>query len=243
MEKVKPYINQQGTKKEQVESMFNSIAPRYDLLNRWLSFGIDKLWRKRVVNLLSDLQAASILDVATGTADLALEVCRIKPAGVQAIDISEGMLRIAQQKVLKYGRQHTIHLRQGDSENLPFEKNLFDAVMVAFGVRNFEDLQRGLGEMARVLKPGGRLVVLEFSKPSRFPFKQLYNFYFSRILPWWGGLISQNRAAYTYLPASVKAFPEGPEFEKQLVKAGLVPVKSMPQTFGIATIYLAEKKG
>ena len=241
MEKVKPYINQAGTKKEQVESMFDSIAPRYDWLNRSLSFGIDRRWRKHLVNLLADLKAPRILDVATGTGDLALEVCRLKPIEVQAIDLSEGMLKVAREKVLKQGRQHTIQLRQADSENLPFARNSFDAVMVAFGVRNFENLSQGLTEMTRVLKPGGRLVVLEFSKPQRFPFKQLYHFYFTRILPWWGGLVSKNRAAYSYLPASVMAFPEGPGFEKELIKAGLVPQKTVPQTFGIATIYLAQK--
>ncbi len=242
MEKVKPYLQSEDSKKEQVESMFNSIAPSYDSLNHWLSFGIYRLWRKRAVNLLASLEAPLILDVATGTGDLALEACRIKPMGIHAVDISEEMLKIAGQKILKRGRQHTIHLQKADSENLPFEKSSFDAVMVAFGVRNFEDLNKGLSEMARVLKPGGRLVVLELSTPRKPPFKQLYNFYFTHILSWWGGLISKDKAAYSYLPTSVQAFPEGTEFEQLLLQCGLVPIKTMPQTFGIATIYLAEKK-
>lgn len=242
MERVKPYRQSEDSKKEQVESMFNSIAPRYDMLNHWMSFGIHRLWRKRAVNLLADLKAPLILDVATGTADLALEACRINPVAIHAVDISEGMLKIAEQKILKRGRQHTIQLLKADSENLPFASRSFDAVMVAFGVRNFANPNKGLCEMARVLKPGGRVVVLELTTPRRPPFKQLYHFYFTHILSWWGGAISKDKDAYNYLPTSVIAFPEGSEFEELLLQCSLVPLKTLSQTFGIATIYLAEKK-
>lgn len=222
--------------------MFDRIAPRYDLLNRLLSFGIDKIWRKSVVKQLKDLKGPMVLDVATGTGDLAVEICKIDPVAVYGLDLSGEMLEVAKQKVLKKHLHMTIQLRQGDSENLPFEDDFFDAVTVAFGVRNFENLNKGLAEMQRVLRPGGRLVVLEFSRPRKFPFKQLYHFYFTRILPWWGGLISKDKDAYAYLPASVFQFPEGKAFEEELKKAGLKPRATLPQTFGIATIYVSSKE-
>ncbi|MFO8001638.1 MAG: bifunctional demethylmenaquinone methyltransferase/2-methoxy-6-polyprenyl-1,4-benzoquinol methylase UbiE [Marinilabilia sp.] len=239
---IKPYKEQEEGKKEQVKAMFNRIAPRYDFLNRVLSFGIDSFWRRNVVKLLRGFQAPMLLDVATGTGDLAIGMCRIEPVAVYGVDISEKMLEIAEQKINKKRLQMMVHLRQGDSEALPFEDSFFDAVTVAFGVRNFEDLQKGLNEMRRVLRPGGRLIVLEFSKPRTFPFKQLYNFYFTRVLPLWGGFISRDKAAYTYLPESVRHFPEGSAFEEELKKAGLQPERSLPQTFGIATIYVATRK-
>jgi demethylmenaquinone methyltransferase/2-methoxy-6-polyprenyl-1,4-benzoquinol methylase len=242
MAMVKPYKNIEGSKKDQVQSMFDRIAPKYDFLNHSLSFGIDKIWRKKVVKQLNGYQAPLILDVATGTGDLAIEICKIDPVEVYGVDISAEMLAVANRKINAKRLHMTIQLREGDSENLPFEDNFFDAVTVAFGVRNFENLSKGLAEMHRVLRPGGRLVVLEFSKPRRFPFKQLYNFYFTRILPWWGGLISRDRDAYKYLPASVLQFPEGEDFEKELKNVGLIHEKSLPQTFGIATIYVSTKK-
>lgn len=239
---IKPYQNIDGSKKEQVRSMFDRIAPRYDLLNRLLSFGIDRIWRKNVVKLLKGLQAPIILDVATGTGDLAIEICKIDPVEVYGVDLSSQMLDFAQKKIQQKRLHMTITLKEADSENLPFESNFFDAVTVAFGVRNFENLSKGLSEMQRVLRPGGKLIVLEFSKPTSFPFKQLYHFYFTRILPWWGGLISKDKDAYRYLPASVLQFPEGKDFENELRGAGLEPEKSIPQTFGIATIYVSVKK-
>jgi len=239
---IKPYQNTDGSKKEQVRSMFDRIAPRYDLLNRLLSFGIDRMWRKNVVKLLKGLQAPMILDVATGTGDLAIEICKIDPVEVYGVDLSPQMLEFAQKKIQQKRLHMTITLKEADSENLPFESNFFDAVTVAFGVRNFENLRKGLAEMQRVLRPGGKLIVLEFSKPASFPFKQLYHFYFTRILPWWGGLISRDKDAYRYLPASVLQFTEGTEFEDELRAAGLEPEKRIPQTFGIATIYVSVKK-
>jgi demethylmenaquinone methyltransferase/2-methoxy-6-polyprenyl-1,4-benzoquinol methylase len=239
---IKPYKNMEGSKKEQVRSMFDRIAPRYDLLNRLLSFGIDRIWRRNVVKLLKGLQAPMILDVATGTGDLAVEICKVNPVVVYGVDLSPQMLEVAKKKIQQKKLHMTIQLREGDSENLPFEDNFFDAVTVAFGVRNFENLGKGLAEMQRVLRPGGQLIVLEFSKPSGFPFKQFYHFYFTRILPWCGGLISKDKDAYKYLPASVLQFPEGKDFENKLRAAGLEPRKSIPQTFGIATIYVSDKK-
>ena len=237
----KPYKDQQEGKKEQVRAMFNRIAPRYDLLNHTLSFGIDHFWRRNVVKLLCEYQAPMILDVATGTADLAIETCRLDPVAVYGVDISEKMLELARDKVNKKHLHMTVHLRQADSEDLPFEDQFFDAATVAFGVRNFENLQKGLTEIHRVLRPGGRLVVLEFSKPRTFPFKQLYHFYFHYILPFLGGVVARDKSAYAYLPESVKNFPEGVHFEAELKKAGLKPERSIPQTFGIATIYVATK--
>ncbi|PWD98381.1 bifunctional demethylmenaquinone methyltransferase/2-methoxy-6-polyprenyl-1,4-benzoquinol methylase UbiE [Marinilabilia rubra] len=238
---VKPYNTLEGSKKDQVQSMFDRIAPRYDLLNRLLSFGIDKIWRRNVVKQLKELKGPMVLDVATGTGDLAVEICKIDPVAVYGLDLSNEMLAFAKEKIFRKKLHMTVQLRQGDSENLPFEDDFFDAITVAFGVRNFENLSKGLEEMHRVLRPGGRLVVLEFSKPKKFPFKQLYHFYFTKILPWWGGLISKDKEAYAYLPASVLQFPEGKEFEEKLRRAGLQPQASLPQTFGIATIYVSTK--
>lgn len=222
--------------------MFNNIASKYDFLNHFLSMGIDKIWRKRVIKLLSKIDNPTILDVATGTGDLALLAHKRLGTKVTGVDISTGMLDVAEMKIKERGVEEFVSVVEGDSENLPFENNSFDAVMVAFGVRNFENLNKGLTEMTRVLKPGGRMVVLEFSRPSSFPFKQLYFFYFKRMLPFFGGLISKDKAAYEYLPASVLNFPDGEAFDKELVAAGLKPFARKKQTFGIATIYAAEKE-
>lgn len=237
---VKPYKNDTGNKKDQVARMFNNIAPKYDFLNHFLSMGIDKLWRKRAIRLLKSANPQRVLDVATGTGDLAIALSKSLGAKVTGLDLSTEMLKVAERKVEKLGNVD-IDLVQGDSENLPFSTGAFDAITVAFGVRNFENLEKGLTEMARTLKPGGQMVILEFSKPSRFPMKQIYNFYFKTILPFWGGIISKDKAAYTYLPESVNQFPEGKAFTNILAKIGMGEIKEYRQTFGIATIYFSVK--
>jgi len=238
---VVPYKEEKSTKKEQVARMFNNISHRYDFLNHFLSLGIDKGWRRKAVNLLKPLKPRIILDVATGTADFAIEALRINPEKVIGVDISEGMLDVGRKKLIKRKLDDRIELRQGDSENLPFEENKFDAVTVGFGVRNFENVQRGLEEIKRVLRPGGMLVVLEFSRPGRFPFKQLYNFYFKVILPKIGRMVSRDSAAYTYLPKSVEAFPDGEDFLTILTNLGFSEPACKPVTFGISSIYTARK--
>jgi len=238
---VKPYKTEVGSKKSQVAGMFNNIATKYDFLNHFLSLGIDKIWRKRAINLLKEIPNPVILDVATGTGDLAIEANKRLGCKVVGVDISVEMLKVADEKLIKRQLTEWITVQEGDSESLPFMDNHFDAVIVAFGVRNFENLNKGLSEMARVLKPGGKMVVLEFSRPAYFPFKQLYLFYFRYILPWLGGLISKDKAAYTYLPESVLSFPDGADFDNELVAVGMKPLKRFKQTMGIATIYLSEK--
>lgn len=239
---VKPYSNSDGSKKEQVTEMFNRIAPSYDKLNSWLSFRVDKIWRRKVVKMVQNIKLPDVLDVATGTGDLAIAIAKkVRLNTVYGVDISTGMLKLAQQKVLKNQLQNKVILKEGDSENLPFDDASFDVVTVAFGVRNFGNLNVGLKEMARVLRPEGKMIVLELSKPTSFPMRGLYRFYFTRILPWWGGLISHDKEAYSYLPASVSEFPEGEFFDAELIKAGMNPIRRMKQTFGIATIYVAEK--
>ncbi|MES2560637.1 MAG: bifunctional demethylmenaquinone methyltransferase/2-methoxy-6-polyprenyl-1,4-benzoquinol methylase UbiE [Bacteroidota bacterium] len=221
--------------------MFNSIASRYDFLNRALSMGIDKGWRTKAIRSLSDIQPKYILDVATGTADLAIEALKLNPVKVTGVDISAQMLRVGEEKILAKNLTDKIELVKGDSEQLLFADNTFDAITVAFGVRNFEHLQKGIDEMYRVLRPGGKIAVLEFSKPKAFPFKQIYNFYFNTILPTWGGLISKNKNAYAYLPESVQHFPEGNEFIAYLNRAGFKEAKSDTLTFGICSLYTAIK--
>ncbi|MDP6909841.1 MAG: bifunctional demethylmenaquinone methyltransferase/2-methoxy-6-polyprenyl-1,4-benzoquinol methylase UbiE [Flavobacteriales bacterium] len=235
-EAVKPY-HQDGSKKEQVASMFNNIAHKYDFLNRSLSMGIDILWRKKTIKQLKELQPKMILDVATGTGDLALEAMSLNPEKIIGLDLSVGMLEIGKEKVAKRNLSERIEMVEGDSENLPFEDNTFDAVTVAFGVRNFENLLKGLKEINRVLRPNGKLVVLEFSQPKNFPIKQLYWFYFNNILPLFGKLLSKDDSAYTYLPESVKAFPDGQNFINVMNEAGFKRNTSKPLTFGIASIY------
>lgn len=234
---VVPYKNDQSGKKEQVARMFNSISGNYDFLNHFLSLGIDIRWRKKAIRLLEASQPKVILDVATGTGDFALATLKLKPQQVIGVDISEGMLEVGRKKVKAQGHEQIIDLRLGDSENLPFEENKFDAAIVAFGVRNFENLEKGLSEILRVLKPGGKLVVLEFSKPRLFPFKQIYNFYFNFILPKVGKVISKDSSAYTYLPESVQAFPDGEAFIAILKKLGYQQTVCSPLTFGISSLY------
>lgn len=242
--KVTPYTTaEEKAKKEQVAEMFDNIAHSYDQLNHILSFGIDIIWRKKAIRMLKKQKPERIMDVATGTGDFALEAVRM---GVDAqeiigVDISRGMLEIGKKKVAKKGLEDRIDLRYGDSENLPFENNYFDAYTAAFGVRNFENLNAGLTDMLRVLKPGGTGFILEFSKPTGFPFKQMYWFYFKAILPIVGRLLSKDSRAYTYLPESVAAFPEGDAFMQIMSECGYVDVKSQKLTGGIATIYTGVK--
>jgi demethylmenaquinone methyltransferase/2-methoxy-6-polyprenyl-1,4-benzoquinol methylase len=232
--------NQKG-KKEEVRTMFNNIAHRYDFLNHFLSVGIDKIWRKKVIKILASAPHDNILDVATGTGDLAIAESKLKVKSITGVDISEGMLEIGKKKVQKLGLDNIIKLETGDSENLRFEDGTFDALTVAFGVRNFENLDKGLREMLRVIKPGGRIIILEFSQPVKFPIKQLYGFYFKRILPGLGKLISKDKGAYTYLPESVNAFPFGNDFLKRMEDCGYKKTWFKSLTFGIASIYIGEK--
>jgi demethylmenaquinone methyltransferase / 2-methoxy-6-polyprenyl-1,4-benzoquinol methylase len=238
---VVPYKEEQAGKKEQVAKMFDNISHRYDFLNHFLSLGIDKLWRKKAISYLKDLKPAQILDVATGTGDFAIQALSLNPTKVSGIDISEGMLEVGKKKIRARKLDHLIELRKGDSENIPFEQNKFDAVTVAFGVRNFENLEKGLGEIFRVLKPGGKLVVLEFSRPRAFPMKQLFSFYFKQILPKIGNAVSSDKAAYTYLPESVQAFPDGADFVRILNEIGFKDTKCKVLSFGISSIYIGTK--
>lgn len=230
-----------SSKRERVEEMFDSIASRYDLLNRVLSAGIDKNWRRKAINELKEIQPERILDIATGTADLALEAMRLKPVEIIGLDISNKMLDIGRHKIMQSGFQGVIRLEQGDSESIPYPDGHFDAITVSFGVRNFEHLEKGLKEMLRVLKPGGKVVILEFSQPTKFPIKQFYSFYSHTILPFVGQLLSRQRSAYEYLPASVSAFPYGVQFTRILSACGFKHTKAAPLTFGIASIYTGTK--
>ncbi|MEZ4756909.1 MAG: bifunctional demethylmenaquinone methyltransferase/2-methoxy-6-polyprenyl-1,4-benzoquinol methylase UbiE [Flavobacteriales bacterium] len=236
---VTPY-SPEGSKREQVEQMFDAISPRYDLLNRVFSLGIDQGWRRRVIRLLGREPVEHLLDVATGTADLAI-LGSTKAARVTGVDISEGMLAKGREKVDRRGLAQRVVLQRADSAALPFPDATFDAVTVAFGVRNFEELERGLREMLRVLKPNGRLFVLEFSKPQRTPMRQLFRFYFHRVMPVVGRSVSRDSAAYTYLPKSVEAFPEGEAFLQLLRNAGGRECTAEALTGGIATLYIARK--
>jgi demethylmenaquinone methyltransferase/2-methoxy-6-polyprenyl-1,4-benzoquinol methylase len=241
VKEIKPNQTSEASKKQQVEEMFDSIAPKYDLLNRMLSMGIDKGWRKKAIRSLKDIEPKYILDVATGTGDLAIAALSLNPVKVTGVDLSATMLKMGQEKIEAQNLTQKIELVKGDSEHLQFADNNFDAITVAFGVRNFEHLQLGINEMFRVLKPGGKIAVLEFSKPKKFPFKQVYDFYFKYILPTWGGIISKNKRAYTYLPESVKHFPEGNEFIAFLNQAGFKQASVQPLTFGICSLYVAIK--
>ncbi len=238
---VVPYKNDEATKKVQVAKMFDAISGNYDFLNHFLSLGIDIQWRKKAIQLLASGKPKIILDVATGTGDFAIEALKLNPDKIIGVDISEGMLDMGRKKMEAKGYAPTIELISGDSENLPFEENKFDAVIVAFGVRNFENLEMGLSEILRVMRPGGRVVVLEFSKPRVFPMKQLYSFYFKFILPKIGKLFSRDASAYTYLPESVQAFPDGNDFLSILSKLGYKNAACQTLTFGISSLYTATK--
>lgn len=222
--------------------MFDNISQRYDLLNRIMTMRIDVIWRKKAIRSLRSVRPQLMLDVATGTGDFAIESLRIlKPRKIIGLDISAGMLQVAREKIEKKGLSQQIEVMQGDSESLPFPDATFDAVTVAFGVRNFENLEQGLSEINRVLKPGGKAVILELSNPTRFPVKQLYHIYFHRIVPAIGRLISKDSSAYTYLPESVAKFPDGQRFADITRKVGFQQTRVRPQTFGFCTIYEATK--
>ncbi|MFZ4797834.1 MAG: bifunctional demethylmenaquinone methyltransferase/2-methoxy-6-polyprenyl-1,4-benzoquinol methylase UbiE [Bacteroidia bacterium] len=243
MKVVKPDYNSSKSKKEQVEEMFDNVASRYDFLNRFLSLRIDTIWRKKAIAHLKSIQPQIVLDVATGTADLALEINKqLNPVKIIGLDLSEQMLAVGRIKVAKANLSNKIEMVKGDSENLIFDSNYFDAVTVSFGVRNFENLDKGLTEINRVLKTEGKLVVLEFSNPKTFPIKQIFGFYFKFILPTISRLVNKKSGnAYKYLPESVKYFPEGEEFAKHLRNCGFNNIIVQPLTFGTCTIYIAQK--
>lgn len=238
---VKPYGKEDRTKKEEVAEMFDKISVRYDFLNHFLSLGIDKLWRKKAVKLLREIKPQRILDLATGTGDFAIALLKLNPKEIVGMDISDGMLEVGRKKMRKHGFENIISMRNGDSEALPFDDNYFDALTVGFGVRNYENLEKGLAEMLRVVRKDGKLVILEFSKPKKFPVKQYYAFHSKYIIPFFGKRISKDEKAYAYLPESVAAFPEGREFELILEKIGYKDVRSKLLAGGIATIYTGIK--
>ncbi|MDQ8054239.1 MAG: bifunctional demethylmenaquinone methyltransferase/2-methoxy-6-polyprenyl-1,4-benzoquinol methylase UbiE [Pedobacter sp.] len=238
---ITPYAGNES-KKEQVASMFNNISKTYDFLNHFLSLGIDVLWRKKAIKELLSIRPRKILDVATGTGDFAFEAIQIlQPEKVIGVDISEGMLEVAKKKINKRNLSAIFSVQLGDSEGLPFEDNTFDAITVAFGVRNYENLERGLADMLRVLKPEGKIVILEFSKPQAFPVKQAYNFYFNYVTPFFGQLFSKDKRAYSYLPESVVAFPDGAAFTALMEQVGYKNTKHRSLTFGISAIYTGIK--
>lgn len=240
-EKVKPYKNSDLGKKEQVAKMFDTISNEYDGLNRVISFGIDVSWRKKVVEIVKNTNPTNVLDIATGTGDLAINLTKTNAKKIIGLDISEGMLKVGREKIEKLKLNSIIEMKFGDSENIPFEDNSFDAITVAFGVRNFENLEKGLSEIHRVLAPGGIFVVLETSNPTKTPFKQGYKFYSTIILPTIGKLFSKDKVAYKYLSDSAASFPFGEAFNNILKKIGFKDIENKPQTFGVASIYIAKK--
>jgi demethylmenaquinone methyltransferase/2-methoxy-6-polyprenyl-1,4-benzoquinol methylase len=240
VKKVVPFRDSKLSKKEQIAEMFDAIAFRYDFLNHFLSLGIDRWWRTKALGYLEDDRPAEILDIATGTGDLAiLSVTMLSPQKVTGVDISAGMLELGRKKVEAAGLQDRITLQQADSEALPFADGSFDAVTAAFGVRNFEHLDRGLREMARVLRPGKKAVILEFTSPRIFPFTQLFNLYFRYITPWIGKWVARSKEAYSYLPESVKAFPQGEAMVAILKQNGFQQATCKSLTLGICSIYCA----
>ena len=239
---VTPYKDSGLGKKEQVAQMFNTISGKYDGLNRVISFGIDVKWRKKVLKLVTNTNPENVLDIATGTGDLAILMTKTGAKEIVGLDISEGMLEVGRKKIAERKLDNKKKMVLGDSENIPFEDNSFDAITVAFGVRNFENLEKGLAEILRVLKPGGIFVILETSVPVKFPYKQGYSFYTKYILPLIGKIFSKDKSAYAYLCESASVFPHGEMLNNILRKIGFIEVKNMPQTFGVATIYTASKK-
>lgn len=228
-------------KKKAVQDLFDDIAPTYDRLNHLLSFNVDKRWRKLAIRKIEKPEKILLLDVACGTGDFAIAAAKAGVKRIVGIDIARNMIAVGKRKIEKLHLDEQIDLREGDSEKMEFENDMFDAVTVAFGVRNFENLKQGLAEMYRVLKPGGQVIILEFSKPVFTPIKQLYFFYFRRILPFVGGLLSGNKSAYIYLPESVLKFPQGEAFLKIMQECGFRTMVCRHLTFGIASLYTAEK--
>jgi demethylmenaquinone methyltransferase/2-methoxy-6-polyprenyl-1,4-benzoquinol methylase len=240
-EKINPYDNNRS-KTEQVQEMFDSIAPAYDFMNRAMTFGIDHLWRAKAVKMMGRNKPANILDVATGTGDLAIRIAHsLHPDHITGIDLSEGMLEIGRKKAKDAGLDNIIEFVQGDCLDLPFDDNTFDCVTVAYGVRNFPDLDKGLSEMRRVLKKDGRLVIIELTAPRRFPMRQLFWLYSHAFMPLVGWIISKDKRAYSYLPATMEAFPQGEEMQQILKKAGYRDVAFKRFTFGLSTMYTAKK--
>ena len=239
---ITPYKDSELGKKEQVAQMFDTISGNYDGLNRVISFGIDIKWRKKVLKLVSDKNPKTVLDIATGTGDLAILMTNTSAEKIIGLDISAGMLEVGRNKIKAKNLSDKIEMILADSENMPFEDNTFDAITVAFGVRNFENLEKGLAEILRVLKPNGIFVILETSVPDKTPYKQGYTFYSNNILPLIGKLFSKDNSAYQYLSESASVFPYGEALNNILRKIGFIEVKSMPQTFGVSTIYSASKK-
>jgi len=240
-DKITPYNNKDTTKKQQVTEMFDTISGNYDGLNRVISFGVDIKWREKVVKIVTERKPKNILDVATGTGDLAINLVKSGASEIIGLDISAGMLEVGKEKVNKKKLSDIITMIQGDGESLPYAEHYFDAITVAFGARNFEDLNQGLSEIYRVLKPGGIFVVLETSIPTKKLYKQGYKLYTSKILPWIGSAFSKDKSAYSYLSESANAFPYGEAFNNILKKNGFIKVEDNPQTFGVATIYTATK--
>ena len=239
--KITPYKSSSMSKKQQIGQMFDTISNEYDRLNRVISFGIDLKWRNKVMEIVGSQNPDSILDIATGTGDLAINLTKTNAKKIVGLDISEGMLNVGRDKINKKKLYHIIDMIAGDSENLPFGDDSFDAITVAFGVRNFETLEKGLSEIFRVLKPGGIFVVLETSVPTKFPFRLGYFIHTKILLPLIGKLFSKDKQAYDYLSASAAEFPYGEAFNNILKKTGFIQVKDLPQTFGVATIYSASK--
>ncbi|MEM6804481.1 MAG: bifunctional demethylmenaquinone methyltransferase/2-methoxy-6-polyprenyl-1,4-benzoquinol methylase UbiE [Bacteroidota bacterium] len=238
---ITPYQKEEASKKAQVTEMFDNIAPSYDLLNHSLSLGIDILWRRKAIKMLQKFQPKTVVDMATGTGDFAIEARKLNPNKIIGIDISPKMLDVGIKKIKKKNLDELIEMRVGDSEDLDIDSNCIDAVTVGFGVRNFENLRKGLGEILRILRPGGALIVLEPSYPTRFPLKQLFHIHFRYITPMIGKMISGDNAAYTYLPESVKAFPNGKDFTDICREVGFKKVLYKPLSFGICSLYLLEK--
>ncbi len=238
---VVPYKGHTESKKVQVAEMFNHVSRRYDFLNRTLSLGVDKLWRTKVIRLLSGVKTQNHLDIACGTGDFSIEALKLNPQKIYGIDISEGMIKIGNKKIKKKGLSKKIELLYGDAENIEFEDDFFDTITVGFGVRNFENLEKGLSEIHRVLSPSGKLAILELSTPKTFPVKQLYHFYSFKIIPIIGKLVSKDNFAYSYLPESVQHFPDGERFLSKLKEAGFKNRFQKRLLCGIVSIYIAEK--
>jgi demethylmenaquinone methyltransferase / 2-methoxy-6-polyprenyl-1,4-benzoquinol methylase len=239
---ITPYKSSTLGKKEQVAQMFDTISGNYDRLNRVISFGIDVKWRKKVVQLVSQKKPKTILDIATGTGDLAIMMANTSAEKITGLDISQGMLDVGIKKIDSKNLNHKIEMLNADSEAMPFEDGSFDAITVAFGIRNFENLDKGLSEILRVLKPNGIFVILETSNPTRTPYKQGYFLYTKYLLPIIGKLFSKDKVAYGYLSESASVFPFGEALNNILKKNGFIEVLAKPQTFGVATIYTASKK-